>query len=184
MLCSSLNLPNSMSFDKVLMMVGLVVSFLVRADSDPCRSGTVQFNVTSTADLRNLTDALACSGEGAFDVAWSSSLTISQSIVVSGSKDVTVIGTGLPTIHGAVPDETTSRSIGDDGTVGGIFSVSNRSSLRLVNLVLEGGDVRNGGAVNLLYSSSLSVSGCTFVNNTAANGGETISRRCVADTVD
>lgn len=159
----------------MLMVVGLAVSFLFGADSAPCRSSTVQVNVTSIADLQNLTDALACSGKGAFDVTWYSSLKINQSIQVSDSKDVVVTGMGFPSIGGPLPDDTDDGVIADDGAGGSIFSVWNGSSLRLIDLVVEGGNAENGGAANLHSFSSLSVLGCTFSNNAASNGGETIS---------
>lgn len=158
----------------VLMMVGLVVSFLSGADSAPCPSSTVRVNVTTTADLQDLTDALACSGEGSFDITWYSSLDITQSIEVSDSKDVAVTGNGFPRIRGELPDGSGAGAIADAGTGNSIFSISNGSSLRLIDLVIEGGNAEFGGAVNLHSSSSLFVFGCIFVNNTASYGGEKI----------
>ena len=155
-----------------LMMVWLVVSFLFEADSAPCPSSTVHVNVTSTADLQNLTDALACYGVGAFDITWYSSMDITENIRVSELKDVAVTGAGSPIIRGGLLGNT-GAGAEDAGAGGGIFSVSNGSSLRLIDLVLEGGNAENGGAVNVFSSSSLFVLDCTFVNNTASNGGET-----------
>lgn len=167
--CSSVKLARMISDVMVLMIVGMVVAFLSGAASAPCPSSTVQVNVTFAADLRNLTDALACSGKGSFDITWYSSLTVTHIIEVSDSKDVVVTGAGFPSIRGAVPAT---------GAGSGIFFVSNGSSLRLVDLVMEDGNAEYGGAVDLQFSSSLFVFGCTFVNNTASYGGETIGLRC------
>lgn len=168
-MCLSVKLSSRTTFDfTTLMMVGVLFSLLCGAGSAPCPSSTVQVNVTSTTDLQNLTDALACSGKGVFDITWFSSMEITQIIEVSDSKEVAVTGTGFPTIRGAVLDD-----IGE----GGIFSVSTGSSLRLIDLVLQGGNAQNGGAVNVHSSSTLFVVGCTFVNNTASNGGEATNLR-------
>ena len=163
---------NRMTSDVMaLVMVGLVVSFLFGADSAPCPSSTVQVNVTSTADLQNLTDALACYGMGAFDITWYSSMDITENIRVSDLKDVAVTGVGFPSIRGGLLD--TGAGAVNAGAGSGIFSVSNGSSLYLIDVVLEGGSAENGGAVNVYSSSSLFVFDCIFINNTASNGGET-----------
>ena len=155
-----------------LMMVGLVVSFLFGADAAPCPSSTVEFNVTSIADLQNLTDALACYGIGAFDITWYSSMDITENIRVSDWKDVVVTGAGFPSTPGGLLGDTGAGPV-ISGAGSGIFSVYNGSSLRLTDLVLEGGNAENGGAVDVYSSSSLSVFDCIFINNTASNGGET-----------
>lgn len=155
-------------------IVGLALSFLSGARAEPCPSGTVAVNVTSTADIQNLTAALACTGQGAFDITWYSSLVIMQRIEVSSSKDVTVAGTGFPSIRGVLADDDGADAIVDAGAVGGLFKVSDGSTLRLSGLLLEGGHAEQGGAVNLNSSSSLVVFGCTFANNSAADGGNTI----------
>lgn len=147
-----------------LMMIGFVASFLLGAVSALCPSSTVQVNVTSTADLQELTAALACSGKGSFDITWHSSLTVTQSIKVSDSKDVAITGSGFPRIRGG--------AIVNAGAGSGIFSVSNRSSLHLIDLMVDGGNAENGGAVNVYSSSTLFVVGCTFVDNTASYGGD------------
>lgn len=150
--------------------------------SAPCPSSTVALNVTSTADVQNLTNALACTGEGAFDIKWKTSLTIAQAIEVSNNKDVTVTGTNFPSIHGALSDENGGDASTDTGAGRGtgLFTVSNGSTLRLNRLVLEGGNAENGGAVELQSSSSLFVFDCTFANNNAHNGGEKICS-CIAN---
>ena len=89
-------------------------------------------------------------------------------------KNVTVTGVGSPTIHGGLYNENTGEDNLDAGEGLGIFSVSDASTLKLSNLVLTGGNAQDGGAVNLLSSSSLFVYDCTFLSNNASNGGETI----------
>ena len=156
-------------------MVALGISLMPAAESVVCRSSTVAINVTSAADIQNITDVLACTGGGTFHITWYTSATILQTIEVSNKKEVTVNGVGVPSIRGVLAndnDEGTAIDT-DVGSDAGIFSVSNGSTLRLNNLVLEGGNAEHGGAVNLFSSSSLYVVGCTFANNSATNGGET-----------
>ncbi|CAM9810348.1 unnamed protein product, partial [Laminaria digitata] len=88
--------------------------------------------------------------------------------------NVTVTGSGFPRIRGTLPDDHAADTIVDAGEGGrpGLFSVSNGSTLRLNNLVLEGGNAEDGGAVDMFHSSSLLVFGCTFVNNNASRGGK------------
>eukprot|EP00904_Undaria_pinnatifida_P006566 jgi/Undpi1/3039/HiC_scaffold_15.g06415.m1 len=153
-------------------MVALGISLMPAAESVVCRSSTVAINVTSAADVQNITDVLACTGGGTFHITWYTSATILQTIEVSNKKEVTVNGVGVPSIRGVLAndnDEGTAIDT-DVGSDAGIFSVSNGSTLRLNNLVLEGGNAEHGGAVNLFSSSSLYVVGCTFVNNSATNG--------------
>lgn len=158
-------------------LVGLAISilaFLAGAKPELCPSGTVAINVTSAADVQNLTTALACTG-GMFDITWYPSVTLAQRIEVSNETSVTVTGIGLPSIRGVLVDDNGANAIGDAGAGSGtgLFSVSNGSTLRLNGLVLEGGNAEHGGAVDLQSSSSLFVLGCTFANNTAGmNGGE------------
>lgn len=160
----------------LLTMVGLVISFLSGSESAPCASYTVVVDVTSTADVHNLTEALACTGGGAFDITWYPSVAITQRIEVSNKKNVTVTGNGFPTIRGLLPNNDEADAIvpagSGTGTGTGIFSVSNGSILHLNGLALEGGNAENGGAVDVLSSSSLFVFDCTFSDNNATNGGE------------
>lgn len=163
-----------MAFDRAVMIViGLAICFMSGAESMPCPSGTVAVNITSTADVRNLTDVLACTGGGSFDITLYSSVIIAQRIEVANMKSVSVTGAGFPSIRGApADDDGAAGAIGNDGSGHGIFHVANGSTLRLNNLVLEGGNAEDGGAVNLVASSSLFVLDCTFTNNNASNGGE------------
>lgn len=180
--CPSVQTSNRMMVDRmmvdamVLTMVGLVIFFLAGegGDAAPCLSGTVAVDVTSAADVQNLTNALECAGEGAFDITWYPNVAITQRIDVTNSKNVTVTGNDFPRIRGTLPDDTAADTIVDVGAggSGGLFSVSNGSTLRLNNLVLEGGNAENGGAVDVLSSSSLFLFGCTFADNNASNGGE------------
>lgn len=162
-----------MVFDVMAMiMVGLVTRCLSDAAQIPCPRTTVAVNVTSAADVQNLTDVLSCTGEGDFIVTWYSSLAITETIVVSNEKNVTVTGINFPCIRGAVVDNNGVRAAVDAESGTGLFTASNGSTLRLKNLVLAGGNAEHGGAVNLHSSSSLDVFGCTFAYNNATNGGE------------
>lgn len=158
----------------VNVIVGLAIMFVSRAESAPCPANAVAVHVTSAADVQDLTEALTCTGEGVFNVKWYPSLTVAQTINVSNRKTVTVTGTGHPIIRGALANGNDWGAVvdGEGRNNTGIFSVSNRSTLHLNDLVLDGGNAEHGGAVALTSSSSLFVSSCTFTNNNASNGGE------------
>ena len=100
-------------------------------------------------------------------------MTIEERIELFDRKNVTVTGTSFPSFFGGLGDDNADGVVIDAGSGTGIFSVSNGSTLRLNNLVLEGGNAENGGAVDVRSSSSLFVFGCLFANNKASNGGET-----------
>ena len=124
-------------------------------------------------DVQNLTDELACAGERSFNITWLASLTIEERIEVSDHKNVTISGAGvLTTIRGPLGDDSNTGGIVQYGSGGGIFSVSDGSTLRLNNLVLDGAKAEKGGAVDVLSSSSLFVFDCTFTTNNASEGGE------------
>lgn len=170
LLCFTFPYCHSMVFNQLAMiLVGLTIFFPPGANSDPCPTGLVAVNVTSSADIENLTDVISCTGQGDFNVTWYSSLTLGQSISVHGLKNVTITGVAFPTIHGGLGDD-------NDGGAGGgtgIFSVSDRSTLSLNKMVLAGGKSENGAAVNLVSHSSLFVYDCNFTAHNASNGGET-----------
>ena len=147
--------------------------FMPGADSALCPPVTPAITITSKGDVQNLTDALACEGEGHFNITWYSSVTIEERIGLFDRKNVTVTGTSFPSFFGGLGDDNADGVVIDAGSGTGIFSVSNGSTLRLNNLVLEGGNAENGGAVDVRSSSSLFVFGCLFANNKASNGGET-----------
>lgn len=162
-------------------MAGFAVSCLPGAHSAPCPVGTVDINVRYPADVHNLADAFNCTGQGAFNVTWYSNLTLVNSINVADMKQVTVTGSGSPTISGGLGDDNDDGSIDDPRTGTQIFSVSNGSSLRLSHLVLEGGQAEHGGAIEVSSSSSLFVFDCSFSNNNASRGGETrYVTQCIA----
>ena len=152
---------------------GLTICAISGPESAPCPSVNFAINITSQADVQALTDAVACEGEGAFNITWYASLTIEEKIEVSDMKNVTVTGAGFPSFGGELCDDNGAGAIIVGGSDTGIFSVSNGSTLRLNNLVFEGGNTENGGAVEVLFSSSLVVFGCIFKNNNASNGGKT-----------
>ncbi|MEP5375857.1 MAG: hypothetical protein ABJQ14_08715, partial [Hyphomicrobiales bacterium] len=152
---------------------GLTTCFMSGAQSAPCHPFVVDLNVTFTADIQKLSDALACAGEGIFNIKWYSSLAIDEMIEVSDGKHVTVTGDALG------DDNAVGPTI-DAGSSTGIFSVSDRSTLRLNNMVLREGNAEKGGAVAVRSSSDLFVFGCTFTRNNASKGGEAPPLSCDA----
>ena len=151
---------------------GLTTCFISGADSASCPSVTVPVNITSKADVQSLTDALACEGEGDFNITWYSSLTIEKTIEVFDRKNVAVTGAGS-LVGGRLGNDNGAGVVINAGGGTGVFSVSDGSTLYLNNLVLEGGNAENGGAVDVRSTSSLFAFGCIFSNNNASNGGET-----------
>ena len=146
--------------------------FMSGADSAPCPSVTAAVTITSKSDVQNLTEALACEGEVEFNITWYSSVTIEERIEVFDRKNVTVTGASSPSFGGGPGDDNDDGVVIDAGTGTGIFSVSDGSTLRLINLVLAGGNAENGGAVDVRSFSSFIAFGCIFSSNNASNGGE------------
>lgn len=157
-----------------MLVAGLAIFFIPGTETASCPSDTVvAMNVTSSADVLNLTGAINCTGEGVFNVTWYNSLHIDQIIEVSHGKKVTVTGFGFPTIRPGINYDGDDTGAADDlGSTTGIFSVSNDSGLILKQLVLEGGFSEEGGAVGVTSSSSLYVYDCGFGNNNASTGGK------------
>ena len=147
--------------------------FMPGADSALCPPVTPAITITSKGDVQNLTDALACEGEGHFNITWYSSVTIEERIELFDRKNVTVTGASSPLFVGGLGDYNVDGVVIDAASGTGIFSVSDESTLRLNNLVLEGGNAENGGAVDVRSSSALFAFDCIFLNNNASNGGET-----------
>lgn len=162
-------------FDLLAMVLAaLTIWFVSAAESVPCLSEHVGLNVTSEADIHELTQVFNCTGQGSFDVKLYSSVSLDQRIDIPIMTNVTITGYGFPTISGGLGVGTRDGSSvfdRENGTTG-LFSVSNGSTLRLNHLVLAGGEADNGAAVRLYSSSTLFVFGCTFANNKAWNGGE------------
>ena len=146
--------------------------FMSGADSALCPPVTTAVTITSIGDVQNLTDALACEGEGGFNITWYSRVTIEERIEVFDRKNVTVTGVSSSRFDGGLGGDNADGVVIDAGSSTGIFSVSDGSTLRLNNLVLEGGNAENGGAVDVRSSSSFFAFGCIFSNNNASNGGE------------
>ena len=165
----------------VVVLAGWTSSFISGAELVACPSETVSMDLTTTADIQSLTDAMNCSGEGFFNATLYNSVQIQQRIEVSDQKTVTITGEGLPTISAATLDDALdsaeSSAVTDVGNSIGIFLVSGGSTLTVNALVLEGGRSEDGGAVVVLSSSSMHVFDCTFKNNNATTGGDTLHGR-------
>lgn len=145
----------------------LSLSFISPAASAPCPAGAVAMNVGSTADLQNMTNLINCTGKGSFDVIWTGTLPLLQTIELSDTKNLTITGSTYSTLL------TGSLGAGiDAGNTTGLFAVSGGSTLRLQNLVLKGGSAEDGGGVDVRSSSTVNVVGCSFLNNSASIGGK------------
>lgn len=154
----------------VMMVLALLLSFayISGGETAPCSADTVSLEVTSTADLKNMTQTLNCTGGGTFEVSWMGSIQLEQAIELSEGKELTVTGSSsMMTVQ--------SNSVMDAGSTTGIFRVYNGSTLTLNHLVLEGGNAENGAAVDARSFSSVYAVDCSFTNNNATSGGETNS---------
>lgn len=70
----------------VVLIAGLV-------KSEPCGPGSVNMTVGSPEDADKLSEALSCTGGGAFEVAWSGTVRITRSLVVGEGSFLNVTGT-------------------------------------------------------------------------------------------
>lgn len=163
-----------MGFIAMAMLAFAVTTcFISGEEAAPCPPDTIEISITSAADLANLTDSLACVGQGDFNIMWHSNVAINERLEVSDGKNVTVTADALG-------DDNAGDVLIDAGNSTGIFSVSDGSTLRLNNIALDGGNAEDGGAVAVLSSSALFVLGCTFTRNNASNGGEQSQTGCEA----
>lgn len=142
-------------------------SFILGVAPAPCSTETIAMEVGSTAELLSMINTINCTGEGTFDVTWTGSLQLGQTIELSDNKNLTITGSGAVPVapHGVVID---------GGNTSGIFSVSGSSTLSLKGLTLKGGSSNDGGGVDVRSSSSAFVFGCYFTGNNASTGGETM----------
>ena len=147
---------------------GLFTVFLLGAikgavSIDPCPTTAQSFEVTTTAEARELATALNCSGGGSFDVRWEGTVIVDQPIVLTDGMMVTIAGVGT----GAIVD-------GNGYTQ--LFTVSD-STLNLVDIALENGyGSGNGGAVWAGgVDSAVFCNGTTSFNNNEANTGGAVS---------
>ena len=165
----------SMAFKVPTTILALVIMYLVSgAQAVECSTRTIALNVTSTADVQQLTDVLNCAGPGEFNITWYTNQTLTRTLGISNMKNVTIVGSGNPTVRGGLYDGAHADGNAGSGSDGGIFSVYNASMLHLSHLNLAGGNSHDGAAVNVLNSSTLSVIDCTFEDNSASYGGETL----------
>ena len=158
---------------RVMLVAWLTGSFIQGAETVICPTGTVAIDIETLADVHDLTDIINCTGPGVFDIKWSTSLQIEERIGVSNMKNVTITGSGLPTIGSALKYDDIAGNDNDTGSVTGLFSVSDGSTLSLNYMAFEGFNSTDGGVIDVRSSSSLSLRGCNFSSNIASNGGET-----------
>ena len=151
----------------VMAKLALMFSFLQGAEPGVCPASTVSMKVETTSELQTLMTTINCTGEGVFNVTWIGRVSLVEAIELREGKKLTVTGSTLELT------DFSSAAI-DAGWATGMFTVYNGSTLSLNSLVLEGGNVTNGAAIDVRSSSSVSVDDCVFANNIATDGGETL----------
>lgn len=170
---------------RISLGVAFVALLLFSSDieSAPCPASVTQISVSSPDDVQALRDALYCTGSGTFEVNWSGTVAVEQVIEVTGGSHLVVVQD--PT------DDLDDVAVIDGGNSSGIFHVSGRSMLTLVNLVLRGGRSDRGGAIEVDSSSSLDVDvnrvtalDCVFMSNYASRGGESLSVSMIVRSPD
>ncbi|CAM9630947.1 unnamed protein product, partial [Sphacelaria rigidula] len=127
-----------------------------------CPEGLTDWNVSTTAEALELSDALQCSGPGQFEVHWSGEVLLTRTITISNESSVAVWG------HGA------GEAVIDGGGAVRLFEVDDGSTLQLSSLSLVGGwadEYGDGGAVMVTNSSQLRASNCFFIGNNATDHG-------------
>lgn len=174
-------------------------------DSGSDGSGVIRLNVSALQGTANLTSAFDCEG-GEFEVTWSGSVTIWDTIRIGYGTTVSIRGdydNGLPP-RGAGADGAGSDQVSGDGLTGGSAIVAGEpfgpmllvegASLYLENMALRDGNVSNatspgivsGGGLHLL-DADVTVVGCEFEDVFAQYWGGGIfanrSRLVVLDTV-
>lgn len=169
----------------MLLGVAFVGLLLVSSgvESAPCPASVTQISVSSPDDVQALRDALYCTGSGTFEVNWRGTVAVEQAIEVAGGSHLIVAQ--------APTDDSDDVAVIDGGNSSGIFHVSGRSMLTLLNLVLKGGRSDRGGAIEVDSSSSLDVDvnrvtalDCVFMSNYAPLGGESLPVTCIVCSRD
>lgn len=157
--------------------LALSLSFTPGAESGLCPTGTTSMEVATTSDLQSMMNTINCTGKGTFNVTWIGTVPLGQTIEVCEEKQLTVTGSTSTESTSAGSTSTVAdvpSAVIDAGRTTGIFRVCDGSTLRLNRLVLEGGASTSGAAVNASSFSSVIVDNCTFTNNSATDGGETM----------
>ena len=151
--------------------------FPAGAESVPCPPFDMEMNVTDTAGVQDLVEALNCTGGGTFNVTWYGTVNVEQPIKVTGGSHLTVAQASSHSSRFAEHDFDQAAVI-DGGNSSGIFHVLDKSTLTLVKLELVGGNAGVGGAVAAISSSSLDIDSnivtavdCVFTGNAATYAG-------------
>ena len=140
-----------------------LIYMLKEGTSAPCDEGVVKnVSVSTLQDASDLRESLACSGQGTFYVEWSGQVNIgdlTDGFAVGNGSSLNVTGSG----GGAVIN---------GGNRVRLFTLTEGSQLYLNSVSLENGKHDNeGGAVYATDSSLLVAVDCSFLNNSANNGG-------------
>eukprot|EP00752_Nemacystus_decipiens_P012244 g10853.t1 len=135
---------------KVVLIAGLVTS-------EPCGPGTVNMTVGSPEDADKLSEALACTGGGSFEVAWNGTVRITRSLVVGEGSFLNITGgSGDATVNG--------------GGITRLFNITG-AVLHIENVVLSRGATNASGAAILATGGATIVArACAFSTNTAIEG--------------
>lgn len=147
----------------VLLVTALATQFFIsgRAESAAYAAGITEMSVTTRAEAQSLIRVLNnCTTSRVIDVIWHGRVAIDQIFNVSCGINLTVTGSPEPLAGG--------DAVIDNGGAIGIFSVSDASTLSLINLILDGGRSPDGGSVYAERLSRVNVLNCTFTHNEAA----------------
>jgi hypothetical protein len=143
--------------DTACWLLLLVSRYLHYTSAVPCNTTALQkLTVRNSADAQALANAVACEG-GAFEAVWSGDILLSETITIAASTSLKV--------RAAKQQQAIVRG---GGSVR-LFDFAGNGTLYLEGLVLRDGYVQgSGGAVNAaILGSFLSITDCTFFNNTA-----------------
>lgn len=139
----------------VLLILLLIAALLLAAKSAK-GAGVVGSGTPASCTEAALDTALSGGGSVSFNCGGSHTITLTSEKTIN--TDTTLDGSGQITLSG--------------GSSTRLFSVQNSATLTLQNITLQDGNSSgNGGAIYVERLSTLSLSGSTINNSTAANGG-------------
>lgn len=76
-----------------------VVVIAGAAKSEPCDSSLVNLTVANRKDADYLSEALQCTGSGAFEVVWNGTVQVARSMVVRNGSFLNVTGSSFLSPH-------------------------------------------------------------------------------------
>ncbi|CAM9657642.1 unnamed protein product, partial [Choristocarpus tenellus] len=130
---------------------------------EPCEPAHQTWQVQSTLNATNLSQALKCSN-GSFRVNWTGAIVVEETISVFDGTLLDVTGYG-------------PLAVADGGGTTQLFSVI-RASLKMSNMSITNGHAENGGGLSVTSNSAVSWRGkMAFTNNIADRDGGTLFLR-------